>query len=171
MVRNGEVDCTITVARCNLPTTTEANKEWKIGEEVVRGLDDIAHHYDYSFPESFLKAMDVVESVANTALALLTQYQIVIITSDHGLSRFAVTNAEKTKTPEGLVAEAPGRYASLVQDTYHVELNHQVVIDKGYICLLYTSALCPKAPNPLRRCWLRGDAGNVSLATATERRC
>jgi hypothetical protein len=136
LVRNGEVDCTITVARCNLPTTTEANKEWKIGEEVVRGLDDIAHHYDYSFPESFLKAMDVVESVANTALALLTQYQIVIITSDHGLSRFAVTNAEKTKTPEGLVAEAPGRYASLVQDTYHVELNHQVVIDKGYIIWL-----------------------------------
>ena len=136
LTQDGRVDCSVIIAKCNLPTITDANKEWETGETVVRGLDDIAHHYDYSFPESFLKAMEVVQDVANKALALLSQHPVVVITSDHGLSRFAVTNAEKTKTPEGLAAEAPGRFASLEQDSYHIEPDHPLVMDKGRVMWL-----------------------------------
>jgi len=133
LVRNGEADCTVTITRCNLPTTTEANKEWGIDEEVDRELDSIAHHYDYSFPESFLKAMEAVERVANKALALLSQHPVVAITSDHGLSRFVVTDTQKTKVPEGLVAETPGRFASVKEGSYQIEPHYPFVLDKGYV--------------------------------------
>jgi hypothetical protein len=136
LTQDGRVDCSVTIAKCNLPTITDANKEWETGETVVRGLDDIAHHYDYSFPESFLEAMQVIQGVADKALALLAQYPVVVITSDHGLSRFVVTDGEKTKTPEGLVTEAPGRFGSLEQDSYHIEPDHPLVMDKGRVMWL-----------------------------------
>ena len=117
-------------------STTEANKEWEIGEEVERGLDDIAHHYDYSFPESFLKAMDTISNISDKALALLTQHPVVVITSDHGLSRFAVIQARKKETPEGLVAESTGRYGSLINNNYQIESEHSVLVDKGHVIWL-----------------------------------
>ncbi|NLJ56153.1 MAG: BREX-4 system phosphatase PglZ [Firmicutes bacterium] len=136
IVRDGGVDTTITITRGNLPTTTEANKEWETDEVVERGLDDIAHHYGYSFPGSFLKAMDVVEKVAKKALSLLAQYSIVAITSDHGLSRFAVTATEKIGVPEGFMTEAPGRFATLERASYYIEPDRPLVMDKGHLMWL-----------------------------------
>ena len=39
LTNGGQVECTVRIARGNLPTTTEANKEWEEGEDVERGLD------------------------------------------------------------------------------------------------------------------------------------
>ncbi len=130
------VDLTVTVARGNLPTTTEANKEWEEDEIVERGLDDIAHHYSYSHPKSLLKAMEVIEKVANKALALLSQSPSVAITSDHGLSRFVVTEKNKIKATDGLVVEAPGRFATLERNDYHIETGHPLLINKGHVLWL-----------------------------------
>ncbi|RJX19214.1 MAG: BREX-4 system phosphatase PglZ [Ammonifex sp.] len=136
LTQNNQVDCKVSVARGYLPTTTEANKEWEADENVERGLDDIAHHYAYQFPHSFLKAIEVMEDVAHKALALLSQHSAVVITSDHGLSRFAVTTYVQVNAPEGAMAEAPGRYAILPEDGYGGENNESWVIDKRNAVLL-----------------------------------
>ena len=72
----------------------------------------IAHHYSYKHPQSFLKAIEVVQSIAYKALALLSKYSTVVITSDHGLSRFVVNSKEKIELPEQAVADPHGRYAN-----------------------------------------------------------
>lgn len=113
LMKSGQVECEVRVTRAHLPTTTEANREWESGEEVIRGLDDIAHHYDYQFPKSLLKSIDVINSVAQKALALLSQHPTVVITSDHGLSRFAAISDLRVKAPEGAKIEAQGRYVLL----------------------------------------------------------
>ncbi|HKM39824.1 MAG TPA: BREX-4 system phosphatase PglZ [bacterium] len=146
LVEYGGVDHNITVARSNLPTTTEANREWEKGEMVERGLDDIAHHYDYSFPESFLKAMAVIEKVASKAVSLLAQHPVVAITSDHGLSRFATKKGERIEVPEGLVAEAPGRFASLERENYFIEPDRPLVMDKGYVIWLSHGGFRSRGP-------------------------
>lgn len=136
LIEKGDIDCNVTATRCNLPSTTEANKEWVTGEKVERGLDDIAHHYDYSYPESFLKAMDTINNISDKALDLLTRYPVVVITSDHGLSRFAVIHAKNKETPEGLVAESTGRYASLTNNKHQIEPDNSVLVNKGHVIWL-----------------------------------
>ncbi|HHY36027.1 MAG TPA: BREX-4 system phosphatase PglZ [Firmicutes bacterium] len=113
LTRDAKVECEVTLTKACLPTTTPANQEWQDGESVERGLDDIAHHYDYHFPESFLSAMDMIERVGRKVLALLSEHPAIVVTSDHGLSRFASTSDAKVNAPEGAQVCPPGRYAVL----------------------------------------------------------
>ncbi|MDI9412815.1 MAG: BREX-4 system phosphatase PglZ [Bacillota bacterium] len=136
LTNGGQVECTVRIARGNLPTTTEANKEWEEGEDVERGLDDIAHHYSYKHPQSFLKAIEVVQSIAYKALALLSKYSTVVITSDHGLSRFVVNSKEKIELPEQAVADPHGRYAMLGQKNIDYENGNQWIMDDGNAILM-----------------------------------
>ncbi|MGI9862648.1 BREX-4 system phosphatase PglZ [Moorella naiadis] len=134
LTMNDRIECDVRLTRANLPTTTEANKEWEDGEEVIRDLDDIAHHYTYQFPDSFLKAIEVIKKVADKALALLSQYPSVVITSDHGLSRFAAISDVKVDAPKGAKVEAPGRYALLEGEAY--DNNGIWVMENGNAYLL-----------------------------------
>ncbi|HHW17415.1 MAG TPA: BREX-4 system phosphatase PglZ [Firmicutes bacterium] len=113
LTEKSEVECEIRVARSSLPTITDANQGWESGEIVERGLDDIAHHYAYVFPDSFLKAMEIIEHMAERVLGLLHQVDTVVITSDHGLSRFSAISEIKVDVPEGAEVVLPGRYAIL----------------------------------------------------------
>jgi hypothetical protein len=123
------------IAKGNLPTTTEYNKEWGPGEDVERGLDDIGHHYAYQYPRSFLKEMDIIDEVAKKALDLVTHYPEVIITSDHGLSRFTAKSDEKVEATEEMDVQIPGRYATVPDDFY--EENRGVwLLDKSKAVLL-----------------------------------
>lgn len=132
----GQVECEVIIARANLPTITEANREWGEGEEVLRGLDDIAHHYAYQFPQSYLKAMEVIEAAAYRAQELLSQCPAVVITSDHGLSRFAATSEVKVEAPEGAKVEVRGRYAFLQDDNLDGSHNDMWVMEEGAAYLL-----------------------------------
>lgn len=136
LVMNGQVECEVKITRANLPTTTEANKEWEDEEEVMRGLDDIAHHYAYKFPDSFLKAIEVIEDVAQKALALLSQHSLVVITSDHGLSRFAAISDVKVDVPKWAKVEARGRYALLQENSYESRGDGLWVMEEGNAYLL-----------------------------------
>lgn len=136
LARSGQVECEVSIARANLPTTTEANREWEAHEDVVRGLDDIAHHYAYQFPQSYLKALEVIEDVAYRALALLAQYPVVVITSDHGLSRFAATSNLRVEAPDGAAVEPRGRYARLLEDSFDTSNNKLWVMEEGIAYLL-----------------------------------
>lgn len=136
LTMSGQVECEVIIARANLPTITEANREWEDGEEVMRGLDDIAHHYAYQFPQSYLKAVEVIEEVAYRAQVFLSQCPAVVITSDHGLSRFAATSEAKVEAPEGARVEVRGRYAFLQEDNLDGSHNDMWVMEEGAAYLL-----------------------------------
>lgn len=136
LTQNGKVDCEVNLAKGCLPTTTAANQEWEADENVERGLDDIAHHYSYQFPQSFLDSIEVIEDVAHKALALLSQHPVVVIASDHGLSRFAATSDVKVDVPEEAEVNPPGRYALLREGSYDNENMELWVVDKNNAILL-----------------------------------
>ncbi len=148
LTKDGQVDCSVRIARGNLPTTTEANKEWAEGEDIERGLDDIAHHYAYKHPQSFLKAIEVVQSIAYKALALLSKHSTVVITSDHGLSRFVVTSKKRIDPPEQAVADSIGRYAVLGQNNVDYAGGNQWIIDDGNVILMTHSQFKGGVSNP-----------------------
>ncbi|HSW09775.1 MAG TPA: BREX-4 system phosphatase PglZ [Bacillota bacterium] len=134
LARDGGIECEVKAVRANLPSVTEVNKEWESGEEVIRGLDDIAHHYDYRFPRSYLDAVEVIETVAQRVLALLGERPAAVITADHGLSRFAVTSGMKLEPPPGAEVEARGRYA--VVEDHGSDSSNVWVTEQGAIYLL-----------------------------------
>lgn len=137
MLQSNEIDCEVTVARTKLPTVTEFNKEWDTSYNPERGLDDIAHHYEYQMPDSFMKSMQVIEDVVPKVTSLLTQNQLVVITSDHGLSRFAATSDRRIEAPVGAEVRPPGRYAVISQQSVnHAGNAAPWVSDDGHIVLL-----------------------------------
>jgi len=140
LAEKNEVECEVRIARSSLPTITDANQGWESGEIVERGLDDIAHHYAYDFPNSFLKAMKVIEHVAERVLGLLREADTVVVTSDHGLSRFSATSDIKIDVPEGAEVVLPGRYAILkdgnFQGVRNCRSNDMWVADNDKLLLL-----------------------------------
>ncbi len=94
---------------------TMRNNEWKDENEFVRyDLDENAHDTQYKFPDNFVKALDIIEDKVNKKLREeLHNSQVLILTSDHGLSRFAAISNDKVPTPDGYEARRGGRYASL----------------------------------------------------------
>lgn len=133
------VEVDVKIGRAVLPSITEVNREWKeMDEHVEHELDKIAHDSNYNFPTSFLKALSFIKKVARKVKEELNFYPKVVITSDHGLSRFALFTEEKEDLPEDFVAERGGRYATckrvnvnynqegkfLIKDENIIWLNH-----------------------------------------------
>lgn len=128
-----ELDCEVKVTRANLPTVTDANREWEENEEVIRGLDDIAHHYSYEFPDSFLKAFDEIKNIAQKVSGMLSHSSYVVITSDHGLSRFSAISKNKVALPDG--AKVEGRYAEVPEIYDHMQGDELWVAKDGAVYL------------------------------------
>jgi hypothetical protein len=106
----------VEVGRANLPSTTEFNKGWNSEDDVIRGLDQMAHRYDYSYPRSFVEAIGFICKVADRAVHLLKDNEEVIITSDHGLSRASFHKGNVVPTPAGAKVRQWGRFAELEGD-------------------------------------------------------
>jgi len=138
LTMDGEVECEVMLARANIPTITDANKEWEEDEEVIRDLDDIAHHYAYTFPQSFLKEMELIDKLAIKVQELLSQFSVVVVTSDHGLSRFAAISKERVDPPQGTTVDSRGRFAALQDDVLseNYDANTLWVLVNNVICLL-----------------------------------
>lgn len=138
LTMDGEVECEVMLARANIPTVTDANKEWEKDEEVIRDLDDIAHHYAYTFPQSFLKEMEFIDKLAIKVQELLSQFSVVVVTSDHGLSRFAAISKERVDPPQGTTVDSRGRFAALQDDVIseNYDANTLWVLVNNVICLL-----------------------------------
>ncbi|MDK2889136.1 MAG: hypothetical protein PWP72_2014 [Thermoanaerobacter sp.] len=107
-----EIKLEIAVARTNLPTTSEFNKGWQNEEELDRRLDEQAHKNNYQFPSSFVEEIKVVSEDIEKMVRLLEEKGEVIVTSDHGLTRFAFSGG-KTTPPQGAQVHKWGRYAEL----------------------------------------------------------
>lgn len=139
LTEEDQVECEVKIVRANLPTTTAANKDWdEDKEEVMRGLDNIAHHYEYKFPKSYLDAMGVIKDVSKQVSALLSQVSTVVVVSDHGLSRFAATSDAKIEAPEKAEVGPYGRYATLQNNDQakEIDIDDEWIREENYICLL-----------------------------------
>lgn len=134
---DGKTRCEVKLARSQLPTTTEANKQWTLEQAVDRQLDVIAHHYEYRFPNSFLESMKAIENIAKQVLNAVALESTVVVTSDHGMSRFAAINEDTIDAPAGTTVEHWGRYAKIINEEGILDSTSGAwVVDKGSVILL-----------------------------------
>jgi len=97
------------VSRANLPTITSKNSFPK-NVKVFRELDDISHKY-FNFPESLIKQFEVletlIEDIIKRAKNIFDNSNRVLITGDHGLTRYQF-NKQVIPLPKG--AEIPHKW-------------------------------------------------------------
>ena len=108
-----DLDCDISVARCNLPSITSKNKEFVdnfanacVQLVDVKALDDLKHEgtsaYNYEhtkMPIHLIAELSVIDNVLSSIENDLAHEGIekVMIVSDHGASRLAVINEKENK--------------------------------------------------------------------------
>lgn len=138
-----DVNVAVKVGRACLPSITAANKqEIKEEHEFIRDLDQEAHDYDYSYPDSFLKQIEVITLLSSKLVQKVAQGQRVILTSDHGLSRFALMGA-KFDSPPGTQSRKYGRYLEIVGHHYYRLPNDIPVVKDGNYILPRTYGCFP----------------------------
>ncbi|NMB98412.1 MAG: BREX-4 system phosphatase PglZ [Clostridiaceae bacterium] len=121
----------IEIGYANIPTITEYNNDFIKHRNVAtpfRELDKVKHELKY--PEYIPYEFVLIEKALKNAIALLSEYDRVIITSDHGASRLAVIGQGNTvKAKETSKVERHGRYCI---DRY-VQYSHEFLgcIDYG----------------------------------------
>lgn len=101
------------VARANLPTTTEFNKDWEGTDNYkeYKDYDSLVHSYDCRYPKYIIEEFNHITNIVKNALALLDSNETVIITADHGTSRLAAIDKQSSvPVPEHIKVEKHGRY-------------------------------------------------------------
>ncbi len=96
LAQKEELTYAIHIGYALLPTTTEYNKaflEGKIVQE-FRQLDELKHSNQYSYPESIVDELDLLQKALDEAVSRLDDYKKVLIVSDHGASRLAVLSSK-----------------------------------------------------------------------------
>ncbi|MGI6208984.1 MAG: BREX-4 system phosphatase PglZ [Anaerolineae bacterium] len=101
------------VARANLPSTTEYNREWDEQQPPRRDMDKQAHSYDYRYPDSLVRELSIIRSVCHELVSALEADQTAILTSDHGLTRFSSSEG-LIDVPETWQVHKWGRYAEVL---------------------------------------------------------
>ena len=116
--------------RANLPSVTDTNMTDDEGSKKYRGLDQMAHNYDYSFPEYFIREIEYVSSSFRAIIEGMEQGEQRIITSDHGLTPASFN----TETIKGLSDVEPlhwGRDASYESARYGSDVDKDLFISDG----------------------------------------
>jgi len=99
----------VKLCRANLPTTSEFNPAPN-NAKIFRKLDQVFHSYDYRYPTSLIDEFKVLEEILENVKMLLEKYGRIIITADHGSTRFSGwTNGRIIISYEGKI-ERSGRY-------------------------------------------------------------
>lgn len=110
--RAEEVAVDFYITRANLPTITEANKGWQSEGEVERTVDREGHQSPYQYHRVLVTQLKSIRNVVRRAVNLLSAAREVIVTSDHGLTRFAKTSGT-VSLPEEAQVHKWGRCAIL----------------------------------------------------------
>lgn len=110
LLNDKETECTVQVGRAELPTSTHFNKGWEKEDEVERELDRLAHDVEYAYPRSLVRQLRWLGDLAKRVRFECLTAPEVVLTGDHGLTRFAA-HGEKVKPPEGYEVHQWGRYA------------------------------------------------------------
>lgn len=98
------------VVRANLPTVTECNRGWESEEWVERAVDKEGHENPY--PRALVKQLEAVRRLARRVVELLEHFEEVVVTADHGLTRFARSSGG-FQLPENVKVDKWGRCATL----------------------------------------------------------
>jgi len=85
-------------AYCNIPSTTEMNKDFLEGRNVEKYFDlDNLKHSGELYPKNLIKEFGILREIVNRVISLFSdKISQVIVTSDHGTSRLAVLAKGKT---------------------------------------------------------------------------
>lgn len=124
------------IGRANLPTTSEFNTPPSnisvISQESC--LDRIFHSNDYKYPDSLIEEIDCILKILKKIDTLLKNYKKIVITSDHGSTRFAGWCGKKIKK-KGDKIERNGRYVILSKkpETYEIECYVESYDGKYYL--------------------------------------
>lgn len=135
------------IAKANLPTTTEVNKQdlelitdslHKIGD-----LDSFAHTHK-KYPSSIIDEMSIVKEAVQNILAEYSGGKIAII-SDHGLT--ALSQLRDGLNLAGVKSDHNGRLATRTGNTPISSTNNNYyVVDNNKLCALRHESLCGKIP-------------------------
>ena len=84
----------IDVGFCNLPSTTENNKDFFTNRQIIdppmRELDE-HKHANCVYPENIIRELNILDTIKDKALGVLSgSISRIIIAADHGTSRLAV---------------------------------------------------------------------------------
>jgi len=110
LLNDEEYECGVQVGRAELPTSTSYNREWSLDEQVERELDNSAHAVGYAHPRSLVSEIHFVVALAEEVRARCQNTGQVLVTGDHGLTRFACMG-KQIAPPDGYTVHRWGRYA------------------------------------------------------------
>jgi len=110
LLNDEQFECSVEIGRAELPTSTSYNREWLPDETVERELDNLAHALGYAFPKSFVQELLLIETFAAQIRQRCESTPYLLVTADHGLTRFAAST-DRVKPPEGWTVHKWGRYA------------------------------------------------------------
>jgi hypothetical protein len=133
------------IVQALLPTETEFNKQWEDFNNPYEKMDrlDTLNHKGIPDDNNYFSCIDtqfeIINEIAQKAVALLQQYERVIITADHGSSRLAALafhDKPGFKVPENAKPLGHGRFCELPSgftDTAHADDYEYVKYgDKAY---------------------------------------
>jgi len=110
MKKRGYIINYLYIARSAIPTTSEFNKA---PEESVqlKEMDSIYHRQDLDYPDYLIEEIDTLKEELNKVEKLVEEYGSVILTSDHGSTRFSGWPQERIDLTLEFEIERNGRYA------------------------------------------------------------
>jgi len=128
----GSLFYNIRIGYANIPTTTECNNDFvksRNSATPFRELDR-SKHESIEYPTYISYEFELIEKALKEATSLLTEYDRVIITSDHGASRLALLGKGVTvKAKETSRVERHGRYC--IDDNVQYGSEFSGCIDHG----------------------------------------
>jgi hypothetical protein len=136
------------IATACLPTETEFNKQWDDFGCPYEKLDklDLLSHKGIPDDTNYFSCIDtqfeIIQDVVHKAVSLITKYDRIIITADHGSSRLAALAFHEKpgiKAPENVKLGGFGRFCELPEgaaDTVHADDYEYVKSgDKAYFVM------------------------------------
>jgi len=114
------------IARSVIPTTSEFNR---VPEDSIqfKELDLIFHRQDLEYPDYLVKEIEILKEGLNDFERQVKEYGAVILTSDHGSTRFSGWPEERIEPTVEFEIERNGRYAKTKEippksQEYEIEL-------------------------------------------------
>lgn len=113
------------ITRANLPTTTEFNVIPENAEKELC-LDHTFHKADYRHPEGLVEEFECIKKIFEKIDSTLKTHNGVVVTSDHGATRFSGWIDKKLTTPKDAIVGRQGRYVTSFEkpkeeDDYYIE--------------------------------------------------
>lgn len=111
-IEKDKVTCDVQIGYCNIPSTTEKNKDFcdNRHNKKTYELDELKHK-KANYPQNIISEIGLINKIADEAVALMEDYEEVIIAADHGTSRLAViAKGGVVKAPESSKTYKYGRY-------------------------------------------------------------